>query len=131
MARIHGRTIQKDLHDPDNHGGVITHLKPDILECDVKWALGGITMNKASGGARISAELFKILKDDDVKALHSICQEIWKIQQWPQDWKMFSFHSNPKEKQCQRMLKNYFTIAPNSHASKVMLKTFKLGFSST
>ena len=96
---------KKDLHDPDNHDGVITHLEPDILECEVKRALSSITMNKASGGDGIPAELFKLLQDDDVKVLHSICQEIWRIQQWPQDWKMFSFHSNPKERQCQRMLK--------------------------
>ena len=76
---------KKDLHDPDNHDGLITHLEPDILEYEVKWALGSITTNKASGGDRISAELFQILKDDAVKVLHSICQQIWKTQQWPQD----------------------------------------------
>ena len=95
---------QKDLHDPDNHDGVITHLKPDILEYEVKCALGSITMNKASGSDGIPVELFQILKDDVVKVLHSICQHIWKTQQWPYDWKS-SFHSNPKERQCQRMLK--------------------------
>ena len=94
---------KKDLHYPNNHDGVITHLEPDILECEVKWALGSITTNKASGGDGIPFELFQILKDDAVKVLHSICQQIWKTQQWPQDWK--SFHSNPKERQCQRMLK--------------------------
>ena len=94
---------KKDLHDPDNHDGVITHLEPDILECEVKWALGSITINKASGGDGIPVELFQIVKEDAVKVLHSICQQIWKTQQWPQDWK--SFHSNPKERQCQRMLK--------------------------
>ena len=78
---------KKDLHGPDNHDGVITHLKPDILECEVKWALGSITMNKASGGDEIPVELFQVLKDDAVKVLHSICQQIWKTQQWPQDWK--------------------------------------------
>ena len=78
---------KKDLHDPDNHKGVITHLEPDILEYEVKWALGSITMNKASGADGISVELFQILKDDTVKMLHSICQQIWKTQQWPQDWK--------------------------------------------
>ena len=78
---------KKDLHDPDNHNGVITHLEPDILECEIKWALGSITMNKASGGKGISGELFQILKDDAMKVLHSICQQIWKTQQWPQDWK--------------------------------------------
>ena len=76
---------KKDLHDPDNHDGVITHLEPDILECEVKWALESITMNKASGSERIPVELFQILKDDDVKVLHSICQQVWKTQQWPQD----------------------------------------------
>ena len=89
---------KKDLQDPDNHDGVITHLEPDILECEVKWALGNITRNKASGGDGIPVELFQILKDDAVKGLHSVCQQIWKTQQWP-------FHSNPKERQCQRMLK--------------------------
>ena len=96
---------KKDLHDPDNHNGLITHLEPDICEYEVESALGSITMNKASGGDRIPVELFQILKDDAVKVLHSICQQIWKIQQWPQDWKRVSFHSNPKERQCQRMLK--------------------------
>ena len=88
----------KDLHDPDNHDGVITHLEPDILECEVKWALESITSNKASGGEGIPVELFQILKDDAVKVLHSICQKIWKTQQWPQDWKRSVFHSNPKER---------------------------------
>ena len=78
---------KKDLHDPDNHDGVITHLEPDILECEVKWALESITMNKASGSDGIPVELFQILKDDAMKVLHSICQQIWKTQQWPQDWK--------------------------------------------
>ena len=78
---------KRNLHDPDNYNGVITHLEPDILECKVKWALGNITMNKASGGDRIPVELIHILKDDAVKVLHSIGQQIWKIQQWPQDWK--------------------------------------------
>ena len=88
---------KKDLHDPDNHDGVITHLKPDILECKVKWALGSIITNKASGGDGIPVELFQILKDDAVKVLHSICQQIWKTQQWPQDWKsQFSFQSQRK-----------------------------------
>ena len=98
---------KKDLHDLDNHDGVITHthLEPDILECEVKWALGSITTSKASGGNGIPVELFQILKDDAVKVLHSICQQIWKTQQWSQDWKKVSFHSNPKERQCQRMLK--------------------------
>ena len=78
---------KKDLHDPDNHDSVITHLEPDILECEVKWALGSITKNRASEGNRILAELFQVLKDDVVKVLHSICQQIWKTQQWPWDWK--------------------------------------------
>ena len=80
---------KKDLHDPDNHDGVITHLEPDILECKVKWALGSITTNKASRGDGIPVELFQILEGDAVKVLHSICQQIWKTQQWPQDWKRF------------------------------------------
>ena len=96
---------RKQLQDQDIHDGVITHLEPDILECEVKWALEIITMNKASGGDGIPVELFQILEDDAVKILHSICQQIWKTQQWPQDWKEVSFHSNPKERQCQRMLK--------------------------
>ena len=94
---------RKDLHNPDNHNGLITYLEPDILECEVKWALGSITTNKTSGVDGIPVELFQILKDDAVKVLHSICQQIWKTQQWPQDWK--SLHSNPKEKLSQRMLK--------------------------
>ena len=88
---------KKDLHDPDNHSGVITHLEPDILECEVKWALGSITTNKASGSDEIPAELFQILKDDAVKVLHSICQQIWKSQQWPQDRKRAVFISVPKK----------------------------------
>ena len=104
MARIHRRAIQKILNDPDNHDDVITYLEPDILECEVKWALGSITTNKASGGDGIPVDLFQILNDDAVKVLHSICQQIWKTQQWPQHWKgQFSFQS--QRKQCQRMLK--------------------------
>ena len=87
---------KKDLHDPDNHDGVIIHLKPDTLECEVKWALGSITKNKATGSDGISAELVQILKDDAVKVLHSICQQTWKTQQWPQDWKRY-FHPNSKQ----------------------------------
>ena len=94
----------KEFPNPDNHDGVITHLEPDILECKVKWALGSITMNKVSGGDGIPVELFQIMKYDAVKVLHSICQQIWKTQQWPQDCSV-SVHSNPKERQCQRMLK--------------------------
>ena len=104
MARIHGRTVKKDLHDPDNHDGVTTHLEPDILECEVKWALESITTNKASGGEGIPVELFQILKDDAVKVLHSICQQIWETQQWPQDWKRSVFIPI-QERQCQRMFK--------------------------
>ena len=112
---------KKDLHDPDNHDGVITHLEPDILECKVKQALGKITMNRASGGDGIPAKLFQIIKDDAVKVLHSICQQICKTQQWPQDWKRSVFIAIPKKgnaKECS----NYHTIALISHASKVMLK---------
>ena len=107
MARIHKRTVQKDLHNPDNHDGVITHLEPDILECKVKWALGSITTNKASGGDGIPVELFQILKDDAVKVLHSICQQIWKTQPWPQDWKRSVFVPIPRK----AMLKNVPTTA--------------------
>ena len=122
MVRIHRRELYKeDLHDPDNHDGVITHQEPDILECKVKWALGSINMNTASGGDGIPAELFQILKDDAVKVPHSICQQIWKTQQWLQDWKSSVFIPIPKKgnaKECS----NYRTIALISHASKVMLK---------
>ena len=97
---------KKDLHDPDNHDSVITHLEPDILEYEVNWDLGSITMNKVSGGDGIPVELFQILKDNAVKVLHSICQQIWKTQLWPQDWKRSVFIPIPKKKrQCQRMLK--------------------------
>ena len=96
---------KKDLHDPDNHNGVIADLEPDILECEVKLALGSITMNKSSGGNEIPVELSQILKDDAAKVLHSICQQIWKTQQWPQDWKRSVFIPNSKESQCQRILK--------------------------
>ena len=97
---------KKDLHDPDNHDDVIPHLEPDILKSEVRWALGSITTNKASGGDRIPAELFQILKDDDMKVLHSICQQIWKTQQWPQDWKRSVFIPVPKKgnaKECSDM----------------------------
>ena len=96
---------KKDLHDPDNHDGVIIYLEPDILECKVKWAFGSITKNKASVSGRIPAELFKILKDGAVKVLHSLCQQIWETQQWPQDWKRSVFFPIPKKGKCQRMLK--------------------------
>ena len=110
---------KKDLHDPDNHSGVITHLEPDILECEVKWALGRITMNKASGGDGIPADLFQILKDDAVKVLHSIWQQIWKTQQWPQGWKRSVFipilkKGNAKE------YSNYHSIVLISHDSKIL-----------
>ena len=109
------------INDLVDYDGVVPHLQPDILECDVKWALGSITMNKASGGDGIPVELFQILKDDAVKMLHSICQQIWKTQQWPQHCKRSVFIPIPKKdntKECS----NYFTIVLISHASKVMLK---------
>ena len=112
---------KKDLHDPDNHDGVITQLEPDILECEVKWALESITMNKASGGDRIPVELFQLLKDDAVEVLHSICQQIWETQQWPQDWKRSVFIPIPKKGNAKKCT-NYHTIALISHASKVMVK---------
>ena len=112
---------KKDLNEPDNYDGVITHLEPDILEFEVKWALGSITMNKASGGDGIPVELFQILKDNAVKVLHSICEQIWKTQQWSQDWKSSVFIPIPKKgnaKECS----NYHTVAFISHTSKVMVK---------
>ena len=124
------RNYKKDLHNPDNHVGVITHLEADILECEVKWALESITTNKASGRDGIPIELFQILKDDAVKVLHSICQQTWKSQQWSQDWKRSVFIPISKKgnaKECS----NYHTIALISHASKVMLKFSKPGFSNT
>ena len=105
MRWLDGINSIDGTHSIDNYDGVITDLEPDILECEVKWALESITMNKAGGGDGIPVELFQIVKDDAVKVLHSLCQQIWKTQQWPQDWKKVSFHSNPKERQCQRMLK--------------------------
>ena len=125
ILRRGGKNTQKNytkkhFNDPDNHDGVITHLEPDILECEVKWALQSITTNKASGGDGIPVELFQILKNA-VKVLHSICQQIWKTQQWPQDWKRSVFTAIPKKdnaKECS----NYPTTALISHASKVMLK---------
>ena len=112
---------KKDLHDQDNHDGVITHLEPDILQYEVKWDLGSITKNKASRGDGILVELLQILKDDAVKVLHSICQQIWKTHQWPQDWKRSVSIAIPKkgnDKECP----NYYTIALISHLHKVMLK---------
>ena len=110
---------KKDLLEPDNHNGVITHLEPDILECEVRWALESITVSKASGGDEIPAELFQILKNGAVKVLHSLCQQIWKTQQWPQDWKRSVFFPIPKKgnaKECP----NYHTIVLISHVSKVI-----------
>ena len=121
MARIHREVYRKELQDPDNHDGVITYLEPDILECEVKWALESITTNKASGGDGIPVELSQTLKDDTVKVLHSICQEIWKTQQWPQDWKKSTFIPIP-EKGNAKECSNYHAIVLISHASKVMLK---------
>ena len=115
------KLYKKDLHDPDNHNGVITHLGPDILECEVKWALGSITMNKLSGGDGIPAKLFQILKDNAVEGLHSTCQQIWKTQQWPQNCKRLVFISIPKKCNAKECL-NYCTIALVSHTWKVMLK---------
>ena len=112
---------KRDLHDPDNHDGVITHLEPDIMEREVKLALESITANKASGGDGIPVELLKVQKEYAVKVLHSLCQQIWKTQQWPQDWRRSVFIPIPKKgkaKQCS----NYHTIALVSHTSKVMLK---------
>ena len=116
MCQEYTELYKKDLNNPENHG-VITHLEPDVLECEVKQALGSITMNKASGGDGIPVELFQILKDDAVKVLHSICQQIWKTQQWPQDWKRSVFIPIPKEgnaKECS----NYCTIALISQLAK-------------
>ena len=124
MARIH-RTVQKILNELDNQDGVVTHPEPDILECEVKWVLGRTAANKASGGDGIPAELFKILKEDAIKVLHSIFQQIWKTQQWPQDWKRLILIPNSKKgstKECS----NHWTIALISHANKVMLKILQV-----
>ena len=113
--------FKKDLNDLENHDGVVSHSEPDILECEVKWALGSTAVNKVSGGDGIPAELFKILKDDTIKVLHSICQQIWKTQKWPQDWKRSILILIPKTgstKECS----NYWAVALISHANKVMLK---------
>ena len=118
------KLYQKGLNDPDSHDGVVIHLEPDILEFEVKWALGSTTMNKASGGDEIPVDLFQNLKDDAVKVLLSICQQIWKTQQWPQDWKRSVFIPIPKKgnaKECS----NYQTTALISHASEVMLKVLQ------
>ena len=117
MTKLHKELYRKDLNDPDNHDGVITHLEPDILVCKVKWALGSITMNKAGGSDGIPAELFQILKYDAMKFLHSICQQIWKTQQWPQDWKRLGSIPTPKKgnaKECS----NYHTM----HSSRTLAK---------
>ena len=121
---------KKDFHDPDSHDSMITHLEPDILQCEVKWALESITMNKASGGDGIPVELFQILKNHAVKVLHSICQQLWKTQQWPSDWKRSAFSPIPKKgnpKECSSSC----TIALIAHTSKVMLKILQGGFNST
>src|SRR5574337_807163 len=120
---------KKDLHDPDNHDGVITHLEPDILECGVKWALESIATNKASRGDGIPVELFQILNDDAVKVLHSICQQIWKTQQWPQEWKRSVFipipkKGNAKNVQTTAQLHSFHMLA------RSFSKSFKLGFNS-
>ena len=120
---------KKDLHNPDNHDGVITHLEPDILECKVKWALGSITMNKASGGDGIPVELFQILEDDAVNVLHSVCQQIWKTQQWPQDWKRLVFipisqKGNAKNVQTTTQLHSFHMLARSCS------KSSKPGFNS-
>ena len=126
MHRLHTEELyKKDLPDPGYNGGAITHLEPHILEREVQWALGRIITNKASRGDGIPVELFQMLKDDAVKVLHSICQEIWKIQQWSQDWQRSVFIPIPKKgnaKECS----NYHTIALISHASKVMLKILQV-----
>ena len=116
-----GELYKKDIHNQDNHDGVIIHLEQDILEYEVKWALESNTTNKASGDDGIPVELFQILKDDAVKVLHSICQQIWKTQQWPQDWKMSVCIPIPK-KGTAKACSNYCTIALISHASKIILK---------
>ena len=117
---------KEDLHDPDNHNGVIIHLETEILECKVKWSLVSIIMNKASEGDGIPVELFQILKDDAVKVLHSICQQIWKPQQWPQNWKRSASIPIPKKGNSKEYSK-YHTVALISHTSKVMLKILQAG----
>ena len=121
MGQGWGRLVHKEDIWLSLSDGVLTHQEPDILQCEVKWALGSITMNKASGGDGIPAELFKILKDDAVKVLHSICQQIWKTQHWPQDWQRSVFIPVPK-KDIAKECSNYCTIALILHTSKVMLK---------
>ena len=118
---------EKRFNDLDNHDGVVTHFEPDILQYEVKWAFGSTTMNKASGGDGVPAELFKILNGDAVKVLHSICQQIWKTQQWPQDWKRSVFTPNPN-KSNDRMFKLSYN---RTHFTRLCSKSFRLGFSST
>ena len=118
---MQGELHKKGLNDPDKHDGRVTHLEPDILECEVKWALGSISMDKANGGDRIPAELFQLLRGDAVELLHSVCQQIWKTQQWPRDWKRSVFIPIPRKRNAKEC-SNYYTIALISHASKVMLK---------
>ena len=124
------KLYKKDLHDPDNHDGVIIHLEPDTLECEVKWALRSITLDKARGGNGIPVELFQILKDDAVKVLPSICQQVWKTQKWPQDWRRSVFIPIPK-KGIAEECSNYHAFALISHTSMVMLKILQAGFSNT
>ena len=131
MKRIHRRTIKKKiLNEPDNLDGVVIHPEPEVLECEVKWSLGSTAVNKASGGNGIPAELFKILKDDATKVLCSVCQQIWKTQQWLQDRKRSGFIPIPKKGKAKER-SNYCTIALISHASKIMLKILQAGFNST
>ena len=128
MARTHRTNCTKTgLNDPDNHNGMVTDLEPHIPECEVKWALGSISMNQASGGDGILAELFQTLNDDAVKVLHSICQQIWKTQQWPQDWKRSVFIPISQKGNAKGCL-SYHTIVLISHASKIMFKILQAKF---
>ena len=120
MARIERKTVEKCFNDPDNHDGVVNHLEAHIQECEANWALESITVNTASGSDGIPAELFQILKDNAVKVLHSICQQIWKTQQWPQEWKRPVFILIPKKDNAQEC-SNYHTVALISYANKIML----------
>ena len=124
MEKVHRRTIKKNLNDPDNHNGVVSHSEPEILECELQWVIKSTAANKASGGDRIPAKLFKILKDGAIKVLHLICHEIWKSQQWPEDWKRSSLIPVPKKdivKECS----SHWTGALISRAGKVMIKIFQ------
>ena len=124
FSEVNTNCTKKDLSDPDKHNGVITHLEPDILECEVKWALGSTTMNKASRGVRIPVELFQILKDDVVKVLHSICKQIWKSQQWPQDWKRSVFIPIPRKgsAKCSNIWQQNVQTTAQSHSSHMLAK---------